>query len=175
MFTRNPLEPHSRQVRLFGDFAVCSQGEDLVGGLVFPLPISEAQRRGSPTYRGVEQSLETDFPDVYARLLAVAKDLVTEREYDPQEIEFTFESTGGQGPLPLAEALHGGGDGRGPASSTRRATTAPAPAAVGMGVAGGAYAGRVAVNMEQIDAPAGSRRGRTSSCSARIRSRRTYP
>ena len=36
-FTNNPLEPHSRQVRLFGDFAVRSQGEDLVGGLVFPL------------------------------------------------------------------------------------------------------------------------------------------
>ena len=51
-FTSNPLEPYSRQVRLFGDFAVCSQGEDLVGGLVFPLPISEAQRLGSPTYRG---------------------------------------------------------------------------------------------------------------------------
>ena len=91
-FTRNPLEPHSRQVRLFGDFAVRSQGEDLVGGLVFPWPISEAQRLGSPTYRGTEHSLERDFPEIYQQLLAVARDLVGEREYDPQEIEFTFES-----------------------------------------------------------------------------------
>ena len=61
-FTHNPLEPYSRQVRLFGDFAVRSQGEDLVGGLVFPLPISEAQRLGSSTYRGTAHSLERDYP-----------------------------------------------------------------------------------------------------------------
>ena len=36
-FTRNPLEPYSSQVRLFGDFTVRSQGEDLVGGLVYPV------------------------------------------------------------------------------------------------------------------------------------------
>ncbi|HEY5113472.1 MAG TPA: PEP/pyruvate-binding domain-containing protein, partial [Coriobacteriia bacterium] len=64
-FTHNPFEPYSRQVRLFGDFAVRSQGEDLVGGLVFPLPISEAQRLGSSTYRGTEHSLERDYPEVY--------------------------------------------------------------------------------------------------------------
>ena len=92
IFTRNPLEPYSRQVRLFGDFTVRSQGEDLVGGLVFPLPVSEAQRLGSPTYRGTEHSLERDYPEVYQALLSVAQDLVGEREYDPQEIEFTFES-----------------------------------------------------------------------------------
>ena len=95
-FTRNPLEPYSSQVRLFGDFTVRSQGEDLVGGLVFPLPISEAQRLGSPTYRGVEHSLEKDYPEVYQALLEVARDLVSKREYDPQEIEFTFESASGK-------------------------------------------------------------------------------
>ena len=52
-FTRNPLEPYSSQVRLFGDFTVRSQGEDLVGGLVFPWPVSEAQRMASPTYKDV--------------------------------------------------------------------------------------------------------------------------
>ncbi len=36
-FTRNPLEPYSSQVRLFGDFTVCSQGEDLVGGSGVPV------------------------------------------------------------------------------------------------------------------------------------------
>ncbi len=65
-FTRNPLEPHSSQVRLFGDFTARSQGEDLVGGLVFPWPISEAQRLGSPTYEGIEHSLEKTTP-VYTR------------------------------------------------------------------------------------------------------------
>jgi len=150
-FTNNPLEPHSRQVRLFGDYAVRSQGEDLVGGLVFPLPISEAQRMGSPTYRGTQHSLERDFPDVYRELLSVARDLVAEREYDPQEIEFTFES-------PAAKDLYILQKRAVVQEHTRDAayfdTGSPAygpPAAVGMGVAGGAYSGRIAINAAQID------------------------
>ena len=56
-FTRNPLEPHSNQVRLFGDFTPRSQGEDLVGGLVFPWPISELQRlSGKRLSRGLRGS-----------------------------------------------------------------------------------------------------------------------
>jgi len=150
-FTNNPLEPHSRQVRLFGDFAVRSQGEDLVGGLVFPWPISEAQRQGSLTYRGTEHSLERDFPDIYQQLLAVARDLVGEREFDPQEIEFTFES-------PAASDLYILQKRSAVQEQTRDAayfdTTSPnygPPVAVGMGVAGGAYSGRVAVTPEHID------------------------
>ena len=150
-FTNNPLEPHSRQVRLFGDFAVRSQGEDLVGGLVFPWPISEAQRLGSLTYRGTEHSLERDFPEIYQQLLAVARDLVGEREFDPQEIEFTFES-------PAASDLYILQKRSAVQEQTRDAayfdTTSPnygPPVAVGMGVAGGAYSGRVAINAEQID------------------------
>ena len=150
-FTNNPLEPHSRQVRLFGDFAVRSQGEDLVGGLVFPWPVSEAQRLGSLTYRGTEHSLERDFPEIYAKLLEVARDLVGEREFDPQEIEFTFES-------PAAKDLYILQKRSAVQEHTRDAayfdTTSPnygPPVAVGMGVAGGAYSGRVAVNAEQID------------------------
>ena len=150
-FTHNPLEPYSRQVRLFGDFAPRTQGEDLVGGLVFPLPISEAQRLGSPRYRGTEHSLERDFPLVYQELLNVARDLVGEREFDPQEIEFTFESPNAQDLYVLQkravvqdQAKH----------APYFDTSSPGygtPVAVGMGVAGGAYSGRVAVNAEQID------------------------
>ena len=150
-FTNNPLEPHSRQVRLFGDYAVRSQGEDLVGGLVFPLPISEAQRLGSPTYRGSRHSLERDFPDVYRQLLAVARNLVEEHEFDPQEIEFSFESAAGDDLFILQKRAV-------VQEQTRDAayfdTTSPnygPPVAVGMGVAGGAYSGRAAVNAEQID------------------------
>ncbi|MBE0528398.1 MAG: hypothetical protein IH629_04250, partial [Thermoleophilia bacterium] len=150
-FTNNPLEPHSRQVRLFGDFAVRSQGEDLVGGLVFPWPISEAQRLGSLTYRGTEHSLERDFPEIYQQLLAVARDLVGEREFDPQEIEFTFES-------PAASDLYVLQKRSAVQEQTRDAayfdTASPnygPPIAVGMGVAGGAYSGRAAVDAGQID------------------------
>jgi len=150
-FTSNPLEPHSRQVRLFGDFAVQSQGEDLVGGLVFPLPISEAQRLGSPAYRGTEHSLERDYPAIYAELLAVARDLVEYREFDPQEIEFTFESPAAHDLYVLQKrAVVQGQDMDAPYFDTSSPSYGP-PVAVGMGVSGGAYSGRAAVDAGQID------------------------
>jgi phosphohistidine swiveling domain-containing protein len=150
-FTHNPLEPYSRQVRLFGDFAPRTQGEDLVGGLVFPLPISEAQRLGSPRYRGTEHSLESDFPRVYQELLAVARDLVGEREFDPQEIEFTFESPSAQDLYVLQKRAVVQDQAKYAPYFDTSAPGYGTPVAVGMGVAGGAYSGRVAVNVEQID------------------------
>jgi pyruvate, orthophosphate dikinase len=150
-FTRNPLEPHSNQVRLFGDFTPRSQGEDLVGGLVFPWPISELQRLGSPTYRGMEHSLEKDYPGVYEALLEVARDLVGKREYDPQEIEFTYESASGKDLYILQKrAMVHEQPKDAPYFDTSSRGFGPL-AAVGMGVAGGAYSGRVAIDAEQID------------------------
>ena len=150
-FTRNPLEPYSNQVRLFGDFTARSQGEDLVGGLVFPLPISEAQRLGSPTYRGIEHSLEKDYPEVYQALLDVARDLVNVREFDPQEIEFTFESASGQGLYILQKRAMVQQQTRDmPYFDTSSPRFGP-PIAVGMGVAGGAYSGRAAISSRQIE------------------------
>ncbi len=150
-FTRNPLEPPSRKVRLFGDYTLRSQGEDLVGGLVNPLPISEAQRLGSAAYAEGQQSLERDFPDVYNKLRAIAEELVNERDHDALEIEFTFES-------PRAEDLHllqkrpmvmdTPKEMIGEEVDTRGF---PAPSAFGMGVAGGLLAGRVAIDPGQID------------------------
>ena len=152
-FTRNPLEPYSSQVRLFGDFTVRSQGEDLVGGLVYPWPISEAQRLGSPTYRGLEHSLEKNYP---GRVSSPARDSSglwsARREYDPQEIEFTFESASGKDLYILQKR----------AMVHEQRDKAPffdpappqfgAPVGVGMGVSGGAFSGRVAIDMQQIEA-----------------------
>ena len=150
-FTRNPLEPYSNQVRLFGDFTARSQGEDLVAGLVFPWPVSEAQRLASPTYRGLEHSLEKDHPQVYQALLDVARDLVGLREHDPQEIEFTFESDTGKDLYILQKrAMVQEQTKDVPYFDTSSRSFGPA-VAVGMGVAGGAYSGRVAVNAKQID------------------------
>ena len=152
VFTRNPLEPHSRQIRLFGDYAVRSQGEDLVGGLVFPLPISEAQRRGSATYREVQHSLEKDFPQIFEGLMSVARDLVVDRDYDPQELEFTFESASGTDLYLLQKrAMVYGAAEEPPMFDTLNCEQCDLPVAVGMGVAGGAFAGRVATNAQQID------------------------
>jgi phosphohistidine swiveling domain-containing protein len=150
-FTRNPLEPYSNQVRLFGDFTARSQGEDLVAGLVFPWPVSEAQRLASPTYRGLEHSLEKDHPLIYQALLDVARDLVGFREHDPQEIEFTFESDD-PGDLYILQkrAMVQEQTRDAPYFDTSAEGFGP-PVTVGMGVAGGAYSGRVAVNVKQID------------------------
>jgi pyruvate,orthophosphate dikinase len=72
---------------LNGDFTLCSQGEDVVAGLVHTLPISEQER----LRQGGEISLEKDFPALYHRLLRYAKLLIEDRNYPHQEIEFTFE------------------------------------------------------------------------------------
>jgi pyruvate,orthophosphate dikinase len=58
-----------------------------VAGLVHTLPISEAERIHSEG----EISLEKDFPALYQRLLRYARQLIEERNYPHQEIEFTFE------------------------------------------------------------------------------------
>ncbi len=150
-FTRNPREPYSRQVRLFGDFTVCSQGEDLVGGLVYPLPISEAQRKGSPTYDGVESSLESDYPEVFGALLSVTEELAS-RDYDPQEIEFTFESPAGEDLFILQKRVMVSENTSDIPCFDTPMDGSVVPAAVGIGVSGGAYTGRVAVNSDQIRA-----------------------
>lgn len=81
----------SSDICLNGDFTLCSQGEDVVAGLVHTLPISEAQRLQGPGAQ--EVSLEKDFPAVYHRLLRYARQLIDERNYPHQEIEFTFEGS----------------------------------------------------------------------------------
>ena len=114
----------------------------------------------APPISGMEHSLEKDHPQVYQALLDVARDLVGFREHDPQEIEFTFESDDGRrtstscrsGPWCRSRP-------RTPPTSTRRPRSFGPPVAVGMGVAGGAYSGRVAMNAAQIDALAAEKPG----------------
>ena len=88
LFTAHPYRKVSR-VALWGDYAIGDQGEDIVSGLVKTQPISveQAQLDG----RSEENSLERRFPRVYARLLAMARELVYEKRWNPQEMEFTFE------------------------------------------------------------------------------------
>lgn len=87
VFTSSPLRDYS-SINLYGDFAVCSQGEDVVSGLVNTLPISETQRESQ--YSG-SVSLESDYPQVYQTLYKYAKQLVEQHGFVHQEIEFTFE------------------------------------------------------------------------------------
>jgi pyruvate,orthophosphate dikinase len=76
-------------VALWGDYAYGDQGEDIVSGLVTSFPISEEQAELDG--RAAEESLERRFPLIYERLLAISRELVYDKGWDPQEIEFTFE------------------------------------------------------------------------------------
>ncbi|MFO7952594.1 MAG: PEP/pyruvate-binding domain-containing protein [Bacillota bacterium] len=89
VFTHNP-KLKKPGINLYGDFTLCSQGEDIVAGLVYPLPISESQR--SDDYPESEISLESAFPKIYNRLREIATDLIEKYGFNNQEIEFTFES-----------------------------------------------------------------------------------
>lgn len=89
VFTHNP-KLKKPGINLYGDFTLCSQGEDIVAGLVYPLPVSENQR--SVDYPDSETSLEKDFPAIYGRLREIAVDLIEKHGFNNQEIEFTFES-----------------------------------------------------------------------------------
>lgn len=88
VFTSSPLKDYS-SINLYGDFAICSQGEDVVSGLVNTLPISETQRKKQ--YSG-PLSLESAFPQVYETLHKYARQLIEQHGFVHQEIEFTFEA-----------------------------------------------------------------------------------
>lgn len=77
-------------ISLTGDFSFVSQGEDIVSGLVNPLPISERQRK--KFYKNADISLESVFPEIFSKLNQIAHELIEVHGYGHQEIEFTFET-----------------------------------------------------------------------------------
>jgi len=89
VFTHNP-KLKKPGINLYGDFTLCSQGEDIVAGLVYTMPVSESQR--TDDYPDSEFSLESAFPDIYKRLHDIATELIEKYGFNNQEIEFTFES-----------------------------------------------------------------------------------
>jgi len=88
LFTAHPYRK-VRRVALWGDYATGDQGEDIVSGLVtsYPISVEQAEIDG----RDENKSLERLFPKVYQRLLSISRELVYDKEWNPQEIEFTFE------------------------------------------------------------------------------------
>lgn len=89
VFTHSPDDP-TPGINLYGDFTLCSQGEDIVGGLVNVMPISEAQREKSFGENSI--SLQKNFPKIYNRLLHYATLMTEKYGFNHQEIEFTFET-----------------------------------------------------------------------------------
>lgn len=149
LFSHNPRWPGDT-VRLWGDFTVGNQGEDVVSGLVNTLPISIFQQETE--HRQTDQSLERDFPEIFAALEAWTNSLIDKEGWSPQEIEFTFENPTLAG-LYLLQT-------RDMAMRERKkAVTFEPPGVIaeerllghGIGVSGGAMSGRAVFSLEEID------------------------
>ena len=80
---------HIDSISLWGDFTTGNQGDDIVSGLVSTYPISIKQEKAMGL--DSEMTLEKNFPEIYNTLLSMTKELIYEKRWDPQEIEFTFE------------------------------------------------------------------------------------
>jgi pyruvate,orthophosphate dikinase len=132
-----------------GDFTLGNQGEDVVGGLVKTLPLSEKQRL-SQTGDSREHSLESLFPRVYKALVEVANKLVYKHNWSPQEIEFTFQGDSEDGLYVLQSRNMG--------PRVRRLLPVFKPSEAlekaylgsGIGVSGGALCGKAAFDLESI-------------------------
>ena len=83
-FTRNPS---TGEKKLYGEFLINAQGEDVVAGIRTPQEISEAARKEAGSDK---PSMEYSLPKAYAELKRIYN--VLERHYrDMQDLEFTVE------------------------------------------------------------------------------------
>ena len=83
-FTRNPS---TGEKKLYGEFLINAQGEDVVAGIRTPQEISEAARIEAGSDK---PSMEKTLPKAYAELKRIYNTL--ERHYrDMQDLEFTVE------------------------------------------------------------------------------------
>jgi len=95
-FTRNPS---TGEKKLYGEFLINAQGEDVVAGIRTPQEISEAARAESGSDR---PSMEQTLPKAFAELARIYNKL--ERHYrDMQDLEFTVE----QGKLWMLQTRNG--------------------------------------------------------------------
>jgi pyruvate, orthophosphate dikinase len=83
-FTRNPS---TGEKKLYGEFLINAQGEDVVAGIRTPQEISEAARKEAGSDK---PSMEYTLPKAYSELKRIYN--VLERHYrDMQDLEFTVE------------------------------------------------------------------------------------
>jgi pyruvate,orthophosphate dikinase len=148
IFTHNPRWSGDT-LKLWGDFTIGNQGEDVVSGLVNTNPISIFQQEIE--MRETDVTLETHFPDIYKALKNWAHDLIENKGWSPQEMEFTFES-------PEVDDLY--------LLQTRDMTIRERKKVLtfdfdeqlkamylghGIGVSGGAMSGRLVFNLDEIE------------------------
>src|SRR6202790_4972470 len=95
-FTRNPS---TGEKKLYGEFLINAQGEDVVAGIRTPQEITELARKAAGSHK---PSMESAMPDAFAELTRIHGAL--ERHYrDMQDLEFTVE----QGKLWMLQTRNG--------------------------------------------------------------------
>ncbi len=148
IFTHNPRWSED-SLRLWGDFSIGNQGEDVASGLVSTLPISITQQ--DIEMRETDITLETYFPEIYKGLKEWANRLIHMEGWSPQEMEFTFEGPGIED-LYLLQC-------RDMAIRERKKVltfdlgdiTEDKLLGHGIGVSGGAMRGRIVFSLKEID------------------------
>ena len=147
ILTRDP-RGSSQQVAPYGDFIFCVQGDDIVSGLVATYPISEKQRiaeqRDSPI------SLEMRFPEIYHELVKTGEFLVYEKGFNHQEVEFTFENATKKGLYILQTRDMVQRETQKVRSFVGDGALERSFLGMGIGVSGGALAGRAVYSEEEI-------------------------
>ncbi|MCU0580036.1 MAG: PEP-utilizing enzyme, partial [Desulfobacterota bacterium] len=147
IFTRDPKST-APGISLYGDFIFGVQGDDIVSGLVATYPITEKQRLSERKDTAI--SLEANFPEIYGQLLRLCEILIYEKRFNHQEIEFTFEQATPDGLhiLQTREMVQ--------RETTKLAIFQETPELKdsflgnGIGVSGGALAGRAVYSEEEI-------------------------
>ena len=95
-FTRNPS---TGEKKLYGEFLINAQGEDVVAGIRTPQEITEQARKEAGSHK---PSMESAMPEAFAELTRIQGAL--ERHYrDMQDLEFTVE----QGKLWMLQTRNG--------------------------------------------------------------------
>ncbi|KJU87752.1 pyruvate, phosphate dikinase [Candidatus Magnetobacterium bavaricum] len=136
-------------LRPCGDYAISVQGDDVVAGLVQTWPISALQ--AITEERPVEMSLERRYPVVYKRLVDVAHKLIYDRQWNPQDIEFTFEAPTVDDTYILQSRDMETSDKQGIKAFALTPESAMRLLGHGIGVSGGALSGRIVFSMADIE------------------------
>ena len=147
VFTHNP-RLSGDLITLWGDYALGNQGEDVVSGLVNTLPISN--RQAETENRDINKTLQNAFPDIYNAIKNCARKLIYEKNWSPQEMEFTFESGKEKDLYFLQTRDMAIRHGKKVLSFVTESETETRFLGHGIGVSGGAMTGKVVFNLDEI-------------------------
>lgn len=147
VFTHSPRWSGD-MINLWGDFTLGNQGEDVVSGLVETLPITSEQAKAEN--REDDITLETHFPEIFHTIRDLAKDLIYNKKWSPQEIEFTFETSQQKDLYFLQTRDMAMRERKKVLSFVTTPETELRLLGHGIGVSGGAMTGRAVFNLDEI-------------------------